>query len=318
MAVKWIIPALPQDVRRSAHLRSNTIAALHLVTRIALMVSAFVLTVQSLESRAYAAAVGLFVTLSFLWSFLGWAGLGHEFFHSSVFTSRRVNRIGFLLCSIVTWNNYGFFDYSHREHHRVTMFEGDPEGRGMIGIPVKSFAWLVLLDLPTASRKIGVLARNAFGNFAGRLEHQIRSQPGVQAGISRGARVTLTANVAIAAGLGFVWTPVASLVWLAAPFTFTFVNRILENAQHTNMQENVNDFRLNTRTVKLNSVLGLIYSNMHLHVEHHMFPKVPYYNLPIVHRYLHASDEWMPTPTNGFRDAMASVVAASNASRGCE
>ena len=49
------------------------------------------------------------------------------------------------------------------------------------------------------------------------------------------------------------------------------------------MGENVLDHRLNTRTVKMCVVNRFLYWNMNYHVEHHMFPMVPYYRLPELH-----------------------------------
>ena len=43
------------------------------------------------------------------------------------------------------------------------------------------------------------------------------------------------------------------------------------------------DHRLNTRTVKMNVVNRFLYWNMNYHVEHHMFPMVPYHRLPELH-----------------------------------
>jgi fatty acid desaturase len=53
--------------------------------------------------------------------------------------------------------------------------------------------------------------------------------------------------------------------------------------QHAGMGENVLDHRLNTRTVKMCRVNRFLYWNMNYHVEHHMFPMVPYYRLPELH-----------------------------------
>ena len=53
--------------------------------------------------------------------------------------------------------------------------------------------------------------------------------------------------------------------------------------QHAGMGENVLDHRLNTRTVKMCRVNRFLYWNMNYHVEHHMFPMVPFYRLPELH-----------------------------------
>ena len=53
--------------------------------------------------------------------------------------------------------------------------------------------------------------------------------------------------------------------------------------QHAGLAEDVLDHRLNSRTVYMNPVLRFLYWNMNYHVEHHMFPMVPYHALPKLH-----------------------------------
>ena len=53
--------------------------------------------------------------------------------------------------------------------------------------------------------------------------------------------------------------------------------------QHGGLADNVIDHRLNSRTVYMNPISRFIYWNMNYHVEHHMFPMVPYHALPKLH-----------------------------------
>jgi fatty acid desaturase len=53
--------------------------------------------------------------------------------------------------------------------------------------------------------------------------------------------------------------------------------------QHGGLADNVVDHRLNSRTVLMNPISRFIYWNMNYHVEHHMFPMVPYHALPRLH-----------------------------------
>ena len=63
--------------------------------------------------------------------------------------------------------------------------------------------------------------------------------------------------------------------------------------QHAGLAENVLDHRLNCRTVYMNPVNRYLYWNMNYHVEHHMFPLVPYHALPRLHA---AVKDDCPTP----------------------
>ncbi len=58
--------------------------------------------------------------------------------------------------------------------------------------------------------------------------------------------------------------------------------------QHAGLAEDVLDHRLNSRTVYMNPVMRFIYWNMNYHIEHHMFPMVPYHALPALHEEVQA------------------------------
>src|SRR2546428_6237661 len=59
-------------------------------------------------------------------------------------------------------------------------------------------------------------------------------------------------------------------------------------AQHLGLHEDVLDHRLNTRTIYMNPVFRFLYWNMNYHIEHHMFPMVPYHMLPALHEEMKA------------------------------
>ena len=62
--------------------------------------------------------------------------------------------------------------------------------------------------------------------------------------------------------------------WLLVTYGYT---------QHAGLAENVLDHRLNCRTVYMCWIHRYLYWNMNYHVEHHMFPLVPYHALPKLH-----------------------------------
>ena len=80
---------------------------------------------------------------------------------------------------------------------------------------------------------------------------------------------------------------------------------IYGHTQHAGLAENVLDHRLNTRTIYMNAINRYLYWNMNYHVEHHMFPLVPYHNLPKLHELVKAD---MPKPYNGFWEAWREII----------
>jgi fatty acid desaturase len=77
--------------------------------------------------------------------------------------------------------------------------------------------------------------------------------------------------------------------------------------QHAGLPEDVLDHRLNCRTVYMNPVLRFIYWNMNYHVEHHMFPMVPYHRLPALHEEM---KPYCPKPYASVFAAYAEIIPA--------
>ncbi len=75
--------------------------------------------------------------------------------------------------------------------------------------------------------------------------------------------------------------------------------------QHAGLAEDVLDHRLNCRTVYMNPIFRFLYWEMNYHVEHHMFPMVPYHALGKLHQELKAD---MPKPYNGLWEAYREII----------
>tara|TARA_B100000676_G_C18074965_1_gene846975 strand:+ start:1227 stop:2231 length:1005 start_codon:yes stop_codon:yes gene_type:complete len=69
------------------------------------------------------------------------------------------------------------------------------------------------------------------------------------------------------------------LLFLVPRFFANFAN-LWGMTQHTGLRGNVKDHRVTTRSIRLNPIFSFIYWKMEYHVEHHMFPMIPSYNLP--------------------------------------
>ena len=100
--------------------------------------------------------------------------------------------------------------------------------------------------------------------------------------------------------LVFVLGPNVYGAWLMAVYGLT---------QHTGLAENVLDHRLNCRTILMNPVHRFLYWNMNYHTEHHMFPLVPYHQLPRLHA-LVKDDCPAPYPslTAAYREMVPAIL----------
>jgi fatty acid desaturase len=126
------------------------------------------------------------------------------------------------------------------------------------------------------------------------------------------ARVFLEARIFTAIHLAVIGTAVAS--WSLLPMMLVGVLPTMYGAwlgvyvgytQHIGLAEDVLDHRLNTRTVYMNPVFRFTYWNMNYHVEHHLFPMVPYHQLPKLHALVKADT---PPPYRSTIAAYAEII----------
>ena len=84
------------------------------------------------------------------------------------------------------------------------------------------------------------------------------------------------------AGLSLVWTDVLLWVWVVPVLLGQPFLRLYLLAEHGDCPEVANMFQ-NTRTTFTNRVVRWLAWNMPYHVEHHVWPQVPFHRLPEVH-----------------------------------
>ncbi len=104
-------------------------------------------------------------------------------------------------------------------------------------------------------------------------------------------------------GLAIYQRSLLPLMFIGLPTLYgSWLMPIYGNTQHAGLAENVLDHRLNCRTVYMNLINRYLYWNMNYHVEHHMFPLVPYHNLPKLHELVKPD---MPTPYTSTLEGLA-------------
>jgi len=205
----------------------------------------------------------------------------HESGHGTAFKTRWIDEGLYQLASFMIMRDPTTWRWSHTRHHTDTLVVGrDPEIAVMR--PARLAKLLVnyfgLVDVPTA---FWLMFRHAAGRLtADEADYVPESE---RNRVYRTARVHLAVYaVTIALAIGFgTWLPV---VLIGGPALYgRYMLQVYGFTQHAGMGENVLDHRLNTRTVKMCMVNRFLYWNMNYHVEHHMFPMVPYYRLPELH-----------------------------------
>ena len=205
----------------------------------------------------------------------------HEAGHGTAFKTRWIDEGLYQVASFMIMRDPTTWRWSHTRHHTDTLIVGrDPEIAVMRPARLARLLanYFGLVDVPTAFRLL-------FIHAAGRLtaDEADYVPESERPKVYRTARIHLAiyaVTIALAIGLGS-WLPV---VLIGGPRIYgAFMLQVYGFTQHAGMGENVLDHRLNTRTVKMCVVNRFLYWNMNYHVEHHMFPMVPYYRLAELH-----------------------------------
>lgn len=299
---------ISRDVLKKLSEANNFRAASDLTLRFFFHVGCIALSYHYLSTGSFAFGLLCAIPHFIAFSFLGWAGIGHELFHGTVFSNRKVNIFFFRLLSILTWNNFGYFEVTHWKHHKDTLLPDDPEGNPSLGLKSSGFVWLFSLDVPGFVRRLKVLMLNAVNIVPGPLGLTLfKNGTEQRVALVKSARGVLCFHVALV--LLFVITKTTYLVALItlAPFSITFFNRLFAVSQHYGTQSVATpDYLLTTRTVVLDPISSFLYANMNYHIEHHYFPSIPYYNLPKVHTIMREKLRYLFF-ANGIGDMMTQL-----------
>ena len=95
------------------------------------------------------------------------------------------------------------------------------------------------------------------------------------------------------------------------PKFFISLNIVWGLTQHMGLKEDTKDHRESTRSVRLNPIFSFIYWKMEYHIEHHMFPMVPSYNLPKLHNVIKNQLPKPQTLFEAYREIIPAVIKKS-------
>jgi fatty acid desaturase len=229
----------------------------------------------------------------------------HEAGHGTAFKTRWLDNAVYQLASFCMMRNPTSWRWQHTRHHTDTLIVGrDPEIAAMRPARLARIL-LNLLGLVDAPKALAHMLVNATGRLGGEEATFVPESERYK--VVRTARVwtaIYAATIAVAL-LAHSWLPV---VLIGGPrFYGTFMHILYGLTQHAGLGENVTDHRLNTRTVRMNPLNRFLYWNMNFHIEHHMFPMVPYHRLPALHKEIQHD---LPTPYPSMWAAYKEIVPA--------
>lgn len=205
----------------------------------------------------------------------------HECGHGTAFKTRWMNDALYQIASFCMVRNPVSWRWSHARHHTDTIIVGrDPE---IVAMRPPALFRIVLnfFGIFDAINGWARMLLNASGKLnAEEATYVPESEQPKLIGIARIWVVIYALTIALAVWFGSV----LPLMVIGLPRFYGAWHHVLTGImQHAGLAENVLDHRMNSRTVYINPISRFIYWNMNYHVEHHMFPMVPYHRLPDLH-----------------------------------
>lgn len=236
----------------------------------------------------------------------------HETGHGTAFRTDWLNNLLYEISSFMVMRESVVWRWSHTRHHSDTIIVGrDPEIQVSRPPDLKAH-FLSLFNISGYLGYFPGLIRHALGHITPEERTFIPESEFHK--ITRNARIILSLYaLTLATSVWWQsWIPVFLII--LPNFFGTWLMIIHNTTQHAGLAENVLDHRLNCRTVHMPLPNRFIYWNMNYHVEHHMFPLVPYHSLPRLHELikedcppsypsiLHAWKEIIPTVLRQVKD----------------
>jgi fatty acid desaturase len=249
-----------------------------------------------------------------LWSLILFAAYGvlygsasdsrwHECGHGTAFRTRWMNTAVYHIACFMIMRDPTVWRWSHARHHTDTIIVGrDPEILAtrppkLWRIAVNFFG---LIDVPLAFKTM-------FIHATGRLTaDEATFIPDSERGRAyRTARVWILIYVAVVVTCVVSRSILPAMV-IGLPRLYGAWHHVMTGlTQHAGLAEDVTDHRLNSRTVRMNPISRFVYWNMNYHVEHHMFPMVPFHALAALHAEI--KDD-LPEPTGSIAAAFREFV----------
>lgn len=229
----------------------------------------------------------------------------HECGHGTAFKTQWMNKAVYQLACFMIMRNPTVWRWSHARHHTDTIIVGRDAEISVMRPPDLLRVVLAFVGVLDVWHAMTDMVRYAFGTINAEEKTYIPQMETHR--VFFVARIWLTVYVATIA-LALVTRSWIPILLVGTPRLYGCWHMVLCGIlQHGGLADNVTDHRLNSRTVYINPVSRFIYWNMNYHVEHHMFPMVPFHALPRLHALI--KDD-LPKPNTGFIDGYREMIPA--------
>jgi fatty acid desaturase len=234
----------------------------------------------------------------------------HECAHGTAFRSRWLNEAVFWGSSFVWGESPTHRRFAHSHHHTHTWHWKVDAQMGYTN-PVQLRTWLGdVIGLLEFWPRAKLMVRHASGRILER--ERVYLPAGQERIVVREARIFMAGYLALLAWavIGQSWIPL--LYFFIPRFTGAFAVYAFITTQHMAMAQDVKDHRLCTRSMTNSWLSRVLYWNMNYHIEHHVYPSVPFHALPALNA---AIRDQLPKPSAGLIAAHVEIIRVILAQR---
>ena len=236
----------------------------------------------------------------------------HEFVHRSVFKTRWLNDFFYHVFCVLDYFEVYKWRWSHTHHHSRTIhLDIDYE----IQVSRPANLWNLFVTDAFAIDRVWAEFKSTFLHSLGIMT------PIAKDCVPESERWKMIWNCRfyMLLKIGIIYWAYSIGSFLPLMFWFTpliyggTLFQFVAMLQHGGLKADSWDHRESTRTVYLNPIIGwCMYMNMQYHIEHHIFPQVPFYNLPKLHEIV--KDQMPPANTslfNGLKEMIPAIIKQS-------
>lgn len=234
----------------------------------------------------------------------------HECAHGTAFRTRWLNEAVLWISSFIWGESPTHRRFAHSHHHTYTWHWKVDAQMGYCN-PVSLRTYLGdVIGLVEFLPRLKLTLRHARGRI---LERERVYLPESQVPtLVREARILLAGYLALLAwaAIGQTWVPL--LYFFIPRFAGAFGVFLFITSQHMAMNQNVYDHRQNSRSMTNAWLSRVLYWNMNYHIEHHLYPSVPFHALPALNA---AIRDQLPEPSPSLLAAHLEILRTIAAQR---
>ena len=236
----------------------------------------------------------------------------HECGHKTAFKSHWLNEVFYHITSFMYNYEPIRWRWSHFHHHSYTLHTKERYDHEIQVTKPSDLFFVLMMHLPGGNLFTFLFfhletIKHAFGLTSVVMKDCVPKEE--QSKVRLFARIhAILWTIIIGASIYFqTWFPI---LYLLLPFVYgTTMIHIIQFIQHAGLTNDVQDHRLTTRSVKLNPFLNFLCWNMEYHLEHHMYPMIPSYNLKKLHELI--KDQLPPAKKNlweAYKEIIPAIV----------